>query len=255
MRRALLPVTVLAAGTAVLLAGLTGCSQQTHDGAAEHAAFGVEGGTLTVEAGGSDVLLVPDPGLSGEIGVTRWFTASKVSGTTDADWQMDGDTLTLRVTCDGFVTTCDIRHEITVPADLAVTLRGSNGAIEAAGFSAPLDLESDNGSVTVRDIGAPSLRLASHNGKVSGSGLDVPLITADTHNGGVTLALTTVPEEVAVTSHNGGVDLTVPAAGTYRVDTDTHNGFVDVDAPHSADAAARIGISTHNGAISVHGSD
>ncbi|WP_259453766.1 DUF4097 family beta strand repeat-containing protein [Streptomyces ginkgonis] len=255
MRRTFVRSAVLTVPAAVLAAGLSGCSTQTHDGAAEHATFGVTGDTLTVESGGADVTLVPDPGLDGEIAVTRWFTAGKVFGSTDIGWEMAGDTLTLRVVCSGFITSCDAPHEIVVPADLAVTVRGTNGHIDAAGFTAPLDLSSHNGNITVEDSGTGELRLSSHNGKITATGLDTPRVSADTHNGGVTLGLATVPERVEVTSRNGGVRLTVPADGAYRVDTDTGNGSVDVDVPQDAAAEALISVSTRNGGISVHGSD
>ncbi|MFD7508049.1 DUF4097 domain-containing protein [Streptomyces sp. NPDC059853] len=255
MRRTFVHSAVLTAAAVVLAAGLSGCSTQTHDGAAEHATFGVTGDTLTVESGDADVTLVPDPELAGEIAVTRWFTAGKVFGTTDIGWEMAGDTLTLRVECSGFVTSCDAPHEIAVPADLAVTVRGVNGHIEAAGFTAPLDLSSHNGNITVEDSGTGDLRLSSHNGTITATGLDTPRLRADTHNGGIALGLAGVPEEVEVTSHNGAVRLTVPAGTAYRVDTDTDNGSVDVDVPRDEAAGARISVSTRNGGISVHGSD
>ncbi|TDC62292.1 DUF4097 family beta strand repeat-containing protein [Streptomyces hainanensis] len=265
-RASLAAAVVLAAGAA-----LSGCVvRETHDGTPEEREFALVGETLTVDADNSRIVLVPDDSLTGEVAVTRTFEARRVTGTTAIEWSMADDTLRLRVVCRGFVVECAARHEIRVPAEVAVTLRGRNGAVEADGFAAPLDLTTSNGGITVRNASAPvaldtrngritvedvsaPLSLESRNGRIEGTGLSSSEIVAKTHNGGLSLTLSTVPERVETVSDNGGTTIEVPDDGTaYRVETETRNGDVDVDVPRDDEAAAPVvDARSHNGGITV----
>ncbi|GAB2909567.1 DUF4097 family beta strand repeat-containing protein [Streptomyces mayteni] len=253
-RASLAALVVLAAGAA-----LSGCVvRETHDGTPEEQAFALAGETLTVDSDNSRIVLVPDDSLTGEVAVTRTFEARRVTGTTGIEWSMADDTLRLRVVCRGFVVECDARHEIRVPAGVAVTVEGRNGAVEADGFAAPLDLATHNGGITVRDSSAPvvldtrnggitledvsaPLSLESRNGRIEGTGLSSSEITARTHDGGLSLSLDAAPERIETVSDNGGTTVEVPDDGTaYRVETETHNGDVDVDVPRDDAAAAPV---------------
>ncbi|MDT0322745.1 DUF4097 family beta strand repeat-containing protein [Streptomyces millisiae] len=247
-RRALLA----AAGVLVAGAALTGCLvEETHDGSPEERAFPLAGDTLTVDTDNSRIVLVPDASPAGEVAVTRTFEARRMTGTTGVEWSMEDDTLRLRVVCEGIVVECDARHEIRVPAGVAVTLEGRNGDVAAESFDTALDLTTRNGDITVRNASAP-LELDTRNGRISATGVTSPEIVARTHNGGMTLTLDAAPRRVETVADNGGTTVEVPDDGTaYRVATETDHGDVDVDVARDDAAPAVIDARSHNGGITL----
>ncbi|CAM5703802.1 hypothetical protein SCALM49S_00745 [Streptomyces californicus] len=102
-------------GVALLALALTGCGSTDVDEApVERKSFALEGKTLTVDAENGAVDLVPAD--VEQVEVERQFDGWVMFGSgPDAVWKMEGDTLTLRVKCEGFVDNCDSRHRVKVP--------------------------------------------------------------------------------------------------------------------------------------------
>ncbi|TDC78019.1 DUF4097 family beta strand repeat-containing protein [Streptomyces hainanensis] len=203
----------------------------TTEATTERRDFGPVGDRLTIAAG--EGALDVRPADVDEVEVVRRLSGRTLLGDRpEAHWDLSDDTGTLSLTTDcGLIGWCDVRYEIRVPRGTAVTVAGGSGAITATGFTAPLEITSDNGAITVADAVAADVR-------------------ATTENGTIRLAFAAVPEAVTATAENGAVTVELPRA-TYRVATTTENGDVDVDVPESADSPHTVTVRTENGAIAL----
>ncbi|WP_228977454.1 DUF4097 family beta strand repeat-containing protein [Streptomyces sp. DH12] len=245
-------VQVLLAGCLVVGgAGVAGCGGVDVAGApVERKVFPFDGSTLTVDAGDSDVELVPADVADVEVArqVDGWVVAGNGP---DASWSLEDGTLTLRVRCEALVENCGARHEVRVPRGVAVTLRGDNGTVTADGFTAALTLRTDNGDLAVRDARGP-LDLSSDNGTLRVEGAASKTVTARSENGDVHLALRAAPERVEARSENGGVVVELPAgSGPYAVDAGSGNGDVRADLPRDPASARSVTARSENGDVTV----
>lgn len=246
----------------LLLAGLllTACGSESISG--EQRAFDLDGGTLVIEADQSEVELVPDDGVSGEVHVTRWFEANQFLGRSDTDWEMrDGHVLALTTSCRGALTNCEARHEIRVPSALDVTVENRNGTVRAGGLTGSLTVTTRNGAIEVDGHEGP-VEFESRNGRVDATGLLADHVAADTRNGDIHLALADAAESVETESRNGGTTIEVPGDRAYRVATETNNGRVTVEVPQTgsadgtgSDSDPRIDAISRNGPITVRATD
>ncbi|MEU5036533.1 DUF4097 family beta strand repeat-containing protein [Streptomyces rubiginosohelvolus] len=240
----------LGGGVALLALALTGCGSTDVDGApVERKSFGLEGKTLTVDAENGVVDLVPAD--VEQVEVERQFDGWAVFGSgPDAVWRMEGDTLTLRVKCEG-IANCDSRHRVKVPRGVAVTAASDNGTISATGFDSTLDLSSDNGEINVRDAGG-ALKLKSDNGEVRAERISGPSVTARADDGEIRLGFASVPDLVDTVSDNGSITIDLPSGGQkYKVDASADNGDVSVDVPRGDDSAHVVKAYSDNGEVTV----
>ncbi|PJN34337.1 hypothetical protein CG717_06030 [Streptomyces sp. CB02613] len=240
----------LGGGVASLALALTGCGSTDVDSApVERKSFVLEGKTLTIDAESNVVDLVPAD--VEQVEVERQFDGWAVFGSgPDAVWKMEGDTLTLRVKCEG-ISNCDSRHRVKVPRGIAVTAASDNGAVTATGFTSALDLSSDNGEITVRDAGG-ALKLKSDNGKVRAERISGPSVTARAGNGEIRLGFASVPDLVDTVSDNGSITIDLPPGGQkYKVDASADNGDVSVGVPRGDDSAHVVKAYSDNGEVTV----
>ncbi|WP_103503161.1 MULTISPECIES: DUF4097 family beta strand repeat-containing protein [unclassified Streptomyces] len=245
------PRVLLVAG-AVLLAGMivSSCSAQSMSVDGEERTFTVNADELVVDYDDSAITLLPDDSLSGEIHVTRWFTASGLTGRAEVDWNFSDDgTLVLRTTCTGLLARCEAHHEIAVPADLPVRAEGDNGDVRAEGFVAGVDITTHNGAIEVSGTEGP-LTLRSHNGGVTATGITSDEVRASTHNGAIEVAVTNAPSLIETSTHNGSTRVEVPGDTSYRVEGETRNGDLDLGVDASGDSHL-ISVRSHNGGITV----
>ncbi|MFJ2024944.1 DUF4097 family beta strand repeat-containing protein [Streptomyces sp. NPDC087897] len=244
-------VLALGGGVALLALALTGCGSTDVEGApVERKSFALEGKTLTIDAENGVVDLVAADVK--QVEVERQFDGWVMLGSgPDAVWKMEGDTLTLRVKCDGFVNNCDSRHRVKVPRGVAVTTATDNGTVTAAGFDSALDLSSDNGMINVRDVSG-TLKLKSDNGEIRAERITGPSVTARADNGEIRLGFTSVPELVDTVSDNGGITIDLPPGErTYAVDASADNGDVSIDVPRGDDSTHVVKARSDNGRITV----
>ncbi|RZE59315.1 hypothetical protein C0R01_23685 [Streptomyces albidoflavus] len=200
----------LGAGAVALVLLTTGCGQDASaDGGAEpeHKSFALTGRTLTVDSDDSRIELVPGDGE--EVRVTRWFSGRVLLGSTPrAEWTVEGDALTLRVSCAGLLAHCDARHRIEVPADTAVALRTQDGAVTAKGFSAPLTLHGSDAPLTVEDVSGP-LDLRSADGAITTRSVSSSRVRARTEDGSVTVELPEAAYDVRTEVEDGRTNVSV----------------------------------------------
>ncbi|RDG39001.1 hypothetical protein DVH02_06280 [Streptomyces corynorhini] len=245
----------------------SGCGSDPSGAPVEKKSFDLAGKSLTVEAGNTEIALAPADVKDVEVArqIDGWvFAGSGPKGV----WKMDGDTLTLKVKCSGVVSDCSARHEVKVPRGVAVTVRGDNGKVTAAGFDTALKVTSENGSVDVEDSSGP-LDLKNDNGAITARGISSKAVTARTENGSVRLGLTEVPDRVDAGSDNGGITIELPTTGadgadstdgadgadgpdvSYAVTTSSDNGSIHVDVPEDGNSGHVVKARSGNGKITV----
>jgi DUF4097 and DUF4098 domain-containing protein YvlB len=107
-----------------------------------------------------------------------------------------------------------VSYEIHVPRKMSLDLRATNGGISIENVDGRLQFETTNGGITLVGV-AGNVR-----GETSNGGVDVQL-TGDRWSG----------EGLDVRSTNGGVDVTIPANYSARLETGTTNGGMDIGFP------------------------
>ncbi|WP_019629372.1 DUF4097 family beta strand repeat-containing protein [Actinomadura atramentaria] len=65
---------------------------------------------------------------------------------------------------------CGVKYRVTVPRALAVTVHGQNGGLRVSGTTAPVDVRTDTGSISLVDVTGPSLRARTNSGGLVVSG-------------------------------------------------------------------------------------
>lgn len=244
------PWAVLA-GAAALALLTTGCAgNASADEAAEpeHRSFALPGRTLTVDSDDSRLELVPGEG--DEVRVTRWFTGRAVLGSTPrAHWTVEGDELRLRVTCGGLVITCDARHRVEVPADVAVSVRTQDGSVTAKGFSTPLSVHGSDAGLTVENVSGP-LDLRSADGAITARSVSSASVRARTEDGSVLLSLAEPPERIDATSEDGSLTVELPEAA-YRVRTEVQDGRANVSVLEDPASSRVVSVTAQDGNITV----
>jgi DUF4097 and DUF4098 domain-containing protein YvlB len=123
-----------------------------------------------------------------------------------------------------------VSFEVMVPSRSDLDLNSINGGISLSDVSGRVELQTTNGG----------LKLARVGGRVVGS----------TTNGGVTIELagaTWNGEGLDVKTHNGGVDVRLPAAYSAHLEAGTTNGGVRVDFPVTVQDQPSRTISTDVG--------
>ncbi|MGQ4714500.1 DUF4097 family beta strand repeat-containing protein [Streptomyces anulatus] len=241
----------LGGGVALLALALTGCGGTDVDGApVERKSFALEGKTLTIDSENATVDLVPADVR--QVEVERQVDGWVVLGSgPDPVWNMEGDTLTLRVKCDALINNCEARHRVKVPRGVDVTASSDNGTISATGFDRALDLSSDNGEINVRDARG-ALKLKSDNGEIQADRISASSVVARADNGEIRLDFSTVPDLVDTVSDNGGITIDLPPGGQkYAVNASADNGDVSIGVPRGDDSAHVVKARSDNGQVTV----
>ncbi|MER5221926.1 DUF4097 family beta strand repeat-containing protein [Streptomyces flaveus] len=247
IRRSAALATVAVAAVTLLAAG---CGANAgDDDEPEQRSFALEGRTLTVDSDDSALELVPAD--VDKVKVTRWFQGSVVvGGDPKVTWAMKDDRLTLRMKCTGVVADCSARHRIEVPRGIAVTVKDGDGSVRASGFEEALNVRTGDGSVHVKDSSGP-LTLRTGDGSVTATGVDSRRVDVHTRDGSVRLGLAAVPDRVVSRSHDGSVTIELPSEATYRVDTETGDGSVDVSVPRDERSAHEVSAHARDGKVTV----
>lgn len=217
--RAIAVVSVVLAVLGVASCAATGPAASRHD----RRDFPVAGQRLTIQSPHPDLRVVP--GSSGQVTVERWLSG-KAARDGHAEWSMRGHTLRVNYSCSGFTIDCAGRARVTVPRDLALTVRSTYGEINIVGSVRALDVDSEHGDATVaKPTGA--LRVRSTYGRVTVDGARSSRADVRTEHDIVDLTFATPPDRVRATSTYGAVHLRLPATdGGYRLATGSRFGRV-----------------------------
>jgi hypothetical protein len=146
-------------------------------------------------------------------------------------------TLTLGASCpnSGPVNRCKADLELAIPFDADVVVRSDAGDLSARRLAGHLQLSTNTGDVTGRDLNPAAAR-------------------ATTDAGNVDLDFTTEPVSVNASSDVGNVLVTVPPGGEYRVDATTDSGDIKVAGVIRNDRSRRsITASANAGDVTVLG--
>jgi hypothetical protein len=165
---------------------------------------------------------------------------------------IEGDTLIVRSSCSAFSNTwCNVNYTISVPAHLAVVVRGEGGVVRIERVDGPIDASASGGGVRVVDVGG-DLRLDSSGGGVRGEQLRSDVVGADSSGGGVRLSFVEPPTSVRADSSGGGVTVEVPRPDAYNIDADSSGGGVDVsDVAHDPRSGRVIIVDSSGGGVTV----
>ncbi|MFI6942980.1 DUF4097 family beta strand repeat-containing protein [Streptomyces sp. NPDC050418] len=212
--------------------------------------FALQGRELTVDSEDSALDVVVGDG--DEVRVTRWFDGSTVVGSEPkVSWEMvDGKRLVLRTDCDGVIASCETKHRIEVPRNVAVSIRSQDGRVDASGFKTAMKVRSEDGKVVVRGASG-ALDLESRDGALEVVGGTSRDIRAQAQDGRVRLTLGAVPDRVDVTSKDGAVDIALPEAA-YKVKAEAEDGSVDVDVDQDASSPHVVSAVSQDGRVRVY---
>jgi len=137
-----------------------------------------------------------------------------------------------------------IHYTIRVPATARVSLKDHNATATVTGLRGGVMVRSHNGAVRVRDLAGAA---------------DI-----ETHNGSIDVEFATFAQTSRFSTHNGEVELTLPAASRFTLNADTHRrNDVTSDFPvvirssHPFSAAINGGgpelrFTAHNGGLTLH---
>jgi DUF4097 and DUF4098 domain-containing protein YvlB len=207
--------------------------------AVERLVIDADNGEITVTAAGSEIVVERDE---------RY-----VFRRPDREAELAGSTLVLDDGCPSFnflfLGGCRVDFRVTVPADIALELDGSNGDITVEGVAGGVVLRTSNGDIDLDRLSG-DVDAETSNGSIVGRFLSSPSFSADTSNGRITLRFEQPPDRVVADSSNGDIDVEVPDL-VYRIDADTDNGDIDVEVVSDPDAARTIEVRSNNGDIEV----
>jgi len=166
-----------------------------------------------------------------------------------------------------------ISLEVKMPANakLDLDLTTSNGAVTISNVdSGNVVVHTSNGALRLINVKADTLRGSTSNGPVTGN-VDSVTCTLSTSNGPITIQIpSTRSGAYTLSTSNGNAEVTVSAAGEYRLDGTTSNADVTFSIPNltysrntktskaaqttgydSAQTKISVNIQTSNGAITV----
>ena len=166
---------------------------------------------------------------------------------------------------------CGLNTTLDVPLDTSVNLASEGGNMQVNGIQRDVTLNSSGGDVTVSDIGGivdvttgggnltasdlGSIRqFSTEGGDINGTGLSAPQVTTDSGGGNVTLAFTSVPTSLNITSEGGDITILLPHGNTsYAITRTTEGGDYSAQVPTttSLTASHKITVDSGGGNVSI----
>ena len=141
--------------------------------------------------------------------------------------------------------------DITVPAGVSVTITTGTASITVDSVNADLSLSSDTGALTVRNASNTHINIRTVSGPVAVSNVTGAYLDVTSAGGAVHLTNVTGPRvqvgttsanisyqgdfagggSYALTTHNGGIEVTLPEAASVDLTARSINGSVENDFP------------------------
>jgi hypothetical protein len=169
---------------------------------------------ILLDLAGVDVAIMP--GDSGTLTVQQHLTWATSKPQVEQSW--DGHALRVSVDCPSLPIgpSCGVDYLVRIPPGLAVEIRATSG-------------------------------------DVRGTDLHAADLVIRTRTGDVDLRFTAAPRRLEAETGSGDVYLMVPAADTYRVQSDAEQS--DVDVPQDPNAPHTITVHTDDGSLSISPSE
>lgn len=165
--------------------------------------------------------------------------------------RVEGSRLVIRGSCPFLSTWCATHYRITVPAGLTVDASTDNGRLSISDVTGTVLADSDNGRVELVRLTGDVIA-STDNGRLVGTGLRSGSVDVDSDNGSVSLTFAAPPSIVSATSDNGRVEVVVPdTTDTYRVDLQTDDGATDVGVRTDPASDRSIHAESDNGSVTV----
>ncbi|MDP9269194.1 MAG: DUF4097 domain-containing protein [Acidobacteriota bacterium] len=200
-------------------------------------------GPITVKSGGGRQVLIVTTTHSDKVEVDAAQSGNRIESRAHSTQRISGD--------EGRVD-----YEVTVPADVDVTIRGGSGAIHVERLRSDIQLESDSGNVDVRDAGNGHVHVRTVTGPVTLTNISNGHIEITTVSGDIALKSVTGPHlnvnagkgntsydgdfgsggDYVITSNSGNIDVRVPANASIALKARSINGSVENDLPLQASA-------------------
>lgn len=181
--------------------------------------------------------------------ITRTFNTPERSD------HVDGGQLTLGGNCDSWFGDCGVDYDVTVPPGTRIDADVGSGDVSISGLrtSSPLVVRGGSGDLDVSDVSAPSVDFRVGSGDIAADLRRSPLVTVKLGSGDLALSLTGAPDRVRAVTGSGDIELTAPAAPSYRIDTDTGSGDVRIDDALVHDDRSRrlLSVATGSGDVDL----
>jgi DUF4097 and DUF4098 domain-containing protein YvlB len=208
-------VALILGGVYWALTSLTESTKTSYD------VYPVVGSALTIETSSVDVA-VEAKDVS-EITVNRRVERNALGSDPKDDY--DDGRLRIKDTGCGFLSFgCDTDYVVTVPKDLAVTIKTSSGDLKVTGLGGATTLKSSSGNLEANGVSG-DLSMDTSSGRVEATALSSASVTGKTSSGDVDLEFRTAPSKVEARSSSGDVSVLLPTgAETYRIDADSKSG-------------------------------
>lgn len=163
-----------------------------------------------------------------------------------------GDRFEVWARCPGFhPVSCGADVRISVPRDLAVTVRGGDTPVSVVDVDGPVDVTTSNDGVQAVAVAGP-LTVRTSNGAITAGRLRSSRVRLTTSNDRVLVRLDAPPDVVEVRTSNGRVDVVVPdTPDAYAVDVATSNGGTVTDLRTDPDSDRTISVRTSNDDVAV----
>jgi hypothetical protein len=239
---ALLTLALIAGTTFVLVSFLAheeSTANVSFPGPIRHLVLDLGHGAVTVRGGDRT-------GVSGTRVVSRGLNTPAL------DERVDGDTLTLHVSCPNVTPWCGVTYVLDVPRDVDVSGSISDDSFAATDLSGDISVQATAGEISLDRVSG-TLDLGTHAGRVSATDVTSQQVTASTTAGVVSLSFAAPPRSVTTAARAGGIEIQVPNDGTpYRVDTGSSHHSVDVSVTIDRNAEHTITAIADPGSVQVH---
>ena len=191
-------ITILAACTIALSATACSSGDDLANAPTDSKTFAFTGTNLTVKSNAAELELVPAD--IDEIQVERQTSGTANGNAPSTEWDIAGNTLTLKADCVGVSIGCKARYSVKVPRHTVINAENTNGSIKASEISTDLVATTGKGDLQLNDFSGQKLELISDDGNISGDGIAAPSVSATSADGDIRLSFGTVPENVGVKS-------------------------------------------------------
>ncbi|MEU4996161.1 DUF4097 family beta strand repeat-containing protein [Streptomyces sp. NPDC021622] len=146
---------------------------------------------------------------------------------------------------------CSLNLDITLPAALAAEVSSDQGQITGSDLTGRLALTTDAGAI---DLTNPrgSLVLHTAGGQIDVKDAKPATFEARTRQGEVRATFATAPTTTAVTTDQGGVDLTLPRHSGYYIQAQSKTGTPHITLPSNRDGKHTVTVHTKEGGVEIH---